>query len=282
MAARGTPVSGVIALDAAVVAALMQVTGPVTALGRTVTADRAEKFFLTDIYEDYPDNTQRDRVTLALVDKVINAFLTAPWDPQSLVDALRVPVEQGRLRVWSVVSSEQSWLASTTLGGELPTEYGPTVAVAFNNSAGNKMDAFVETGIDYAPGRCSVGSTQSSGLQVTLRNLAPDPLRNESGYFTNRGSPGGPEGSTSLLVHMYLPRDAEVTGATLDGAVVEWYGGEERNHPVAWLKVEIDRGQERVIELQFDEPTVVDPQPVLIVQPMAIPTAASVTSRGVC
>ena len=95
------------------------------------------------------------------------------------------------------------------------------------------MDAFVETPIDYTPGAARRRRRRPSRLRVTLRNAAPDPLPNASGYYGRLDDPGAPEGSTSLLVHMYLPRDAEVTTATLDGEAVEWYGGDERNHPVA-------------------------------------------------
>ena len=82
--------------------------------------------------------------------------------------------------------------------------------------------------------------------------------RTPAGTTAGSTSPTRPPLSTSLLVHAYLPRDAEVTSATLDGEPVEWYGADERNHPVAFVKVDLERGQERVLEYAFDEPTTVE------------------------
>jgi hypothetical protein len=282
MAARDTPVSGVIALDPAVVAGMLAVTGPVTAMGETVTSDNVESFFLVDVYARYPDSAQRDAVSMAIVGAVLQAFLTTTWDPQTLTDAFREPAEQGRLRVWSAAPDEQDWLASTGLGGVLPTDFGPTVAVALNNSAGNKLDAFVDSSIEYAPGLCSPGRMQPSTLRIVLRNGVPADLSNASGYYGRLDVVDGAPLSTSLLVHTYLPVDAEVTSATLDGEPVIWFGGRERNHPVSWVQIDLERGQERVLEYGFGEPTTVNPQPRVIVQPMARDTVVNVVPDPSC
>ena len=282
MAERGTPVSGVIALDPAVVAALMAVTGPVTAMGQTITAENVEKFFLTDIYSLYPEDPERDAVTLALVGAVINAFLAAPIEPLALVDSLREPVEEGRLRVWSAEAEEQAWFEEMAVGGVIPSSPGPVVAVAFNNSAGSKMDAFMESAVTYEPGTCAPGDVGESRLRVFLRNGAPAELPVETQYYGRMDDETAPEGSTSLLVHLYLPVDAEVTSATLDGAPMEWYGGEERGHPVAWFTVPLNRDEQREISFSSRSPSWPGVEPRLIVQPMAIDTVAAVAPDPFC
>ena len=282
MAARGTPVTGVIALDPAVVAALMTVTGPVTARGQTITAENVEQFFLRDIYSLYAEDAERDAVTMALVGSVISAFLSAPLEPVALADALRAPVAEGRLRVWSGDADEQAWFASMPVGGVIPSTPGPIVAVAFNNAAGSKMDAFVESAIAYEPGMCPSSAEQESRLSVFLRNGAPSDLPVETQYYGRMDDPAAPEGSTSLLVHVYLPLDAVVTSATLDGAPLEWLGGDEQGHPVAWFRVALDRDQQRSITFDFTEPTVPGVEPRVIVQPMAIGTETSVSPDPTC
>jgi hypothetical protein len=75
MNARGTPVTGVIAVDPSAVAALLTVTGPITAEGVTITAENVEQYFTVDIYSQIPDDVERDRVSMALVQAVFTEFL---------------------------------------------------------------------------------------------------------------------------------------------------------------------------------------------------------------
>ena len=201
----GTPVDGVIAVDPAAVAAMLQVTGPVTAAGKTITADDVERFFTVDVYSEYPDSTERDDVSMALVRAVVESFLTASWEPTQLADALRLPVEESRLLVWSEDEAEQEWLVGTPVGGSVPDQPGSVIAVAFNNTAENKMDAFLSTAVDYAPGRCPTASVQTSSLSVSMANDPPVALPSEGGNYGFVGRPDAPVGSTELLVMIYAP-----------------------------------------------------------------------------
>ena len=280
MRARGTPVDGVIAIDPAVVAALMAVTGPVTAEGRTITADDVEQFFVRDVYAQYPDAAERDVVSMALVNAVVTGFMGSSWDPQTLVDSLREPVEQGRVRVWSSVPAEQEWLAASPVGGVLPDTSGPVVAVTFNDAAASKTDAFVETGIDYAPGQCPTSATQHSSLRVTVRNAAPAGL--PAAEYGRNDDPSAPAGSTNLLVHLYLPVGSGDEVATLDGKPIDLFPEEARNRLAWWAYLPIERGRERVLDMTFTEPTVAGAVPRVIAQPMAIDTVVSIAPDKAC
>ena len=276
MAARGKPVDGVLAVDPRTVAAMLEVTGPVTAGGQTLTAENAERFFTIDSYATIPDQTERDRVTIELVGAVLQAFLSASWDPVLLADALTEPIAQGRMRVWSADSAEQEWLVTTPVGGAVPNGKGSVVAVAFNNAAGNKMDAFVATAVDYQPGRCATSPTQQSELAITLRNDAPLDLPLESGNYSRADDPAAPEGSTKLLMHVYAPVDAIFGSATMDGQPLELFLGEEQGRPVWWTYVTLDRGQERAVVIDFEEPTVLGVEPTVLPQAMVIDEVVSV------
>ena len=281
MAARGEPVDGVIAVDPRTVAAIMTMTGPVTAEGQTISAENVERFFTVDSYALYPDMTRRAEVSIALVGAVMESFVTGTWDPVTLADALLEPIAGGRVRVWSADPAEEEWLVSTPVGGSVPNTVGPVVAVAFNNAAGNKMDAFVSSGVDYRPGRCPTALVQRSTLGVTLRNDAPVTLPDQ-GDYGRADDPLAPEGSTRMLVHVYAPVDATFMSATLNGSPVDMYVGHERNRPVWWTSLTLNRGEEKELDLRFDEPDVPEVEPMVLPQGMVIDEKISVTPDASC
>jgi hypothetical protein len=249
-------------------------------MGKTITAGDAAQFFTIDVYAEYPDSQKRDEVSMALVEATLDALLTVDWDPIALVDALRAPIEQERLMVWSAEADEQSWLEQTVLGGVLPDRAGSVIAVAFNNSAQNKTDAFVTASVDYRPGRCATASPQKSSLRVTLRNDAPADLPDDNyGYFVDRSAPPG---TTRMLVHVYAPVDANYQSSRVDGLDTPLFLGAERNRPVWWTYLELPRDSERVLDVTFEEPTVLGAEPRVIAQPMAIPEVIEVRPNRTC
>lgn len=287
MKARGVDVDGVVAIDPAVVAAIMRATGPVDVDGRTLTADDVERFFLVDVYAEYPDPAERDRVSMAIVGAVLQRVLDGGLDLANLADSLRAPVDAGRVRAWSADSAEEEWLATTGVGGVLPQEGGPVVAVTFNNSAGNKMDAFVATTVDYEAGRCSTASMQQSLLRVTLRNDSPaylpgadDDIADDN--YAWRENARAPRGSTSMLVHLYPPVGSEDETATLDGQPLQMYPDVAGERLAWWAVVPLDRGKTRTIELSFREPSVLGVAPRVVTQPMAIPTVVTTSVVDGC
>jgi hypothetical protein len=265
-----------------VVAAIMRATGPVTVGDRTVTADDVERFFLVDVYREYPDPVERDEVSMQIVGSVLSSVLGSSPNLQVLADSLSGPLSEGRVRVWSADPVEEEWLAGTAVGGVLPNDPGPVAAITFNNSAGNKMDAFVATAVGYTAGTCPTAARASSSLRVALRNDAPVDLALASGYYSRADKPRAPEGSTSMLVHLYLPVESYDEVATIDGEPADMYPEIVGDRLAWWVVVDIERGQERVIEMTFTEPVVGGVEPRAIVQPMAIPTQVTVTANPAC
>ncbi len=282
MDVRGQPVDGVIAVDPRAVAAILAVTGPVTVDDQTVTADNAESFFTVDVYDVFPDSNVRDPFVLKLVGEILQRFLSTAWNPVALADALSGPVSDGRVRVWSADPDEEAWLSTTAVGGGVPNIPGSVVAVAFDNAAGNKMDAFVATGVDYKPGRCPTSDIQQSSMSVSLRNDAPQDLPLESGNYGRADDPSAPAGSTKMLVYVYAPVGATFGQATIDGVPFEMFSGTERNRPVWWNYVTIDRGQERVIDISFAEPSVLDVAPAVIPQAMVKDEVVTIEPETAC
>lgn len=277
MAARGTPVEGVIALDAQVVAALLAGTGPIEAGGVRLTRDNAVDFFTRDIYAKVPDVQAKDDLTVLLLQATLERVLTQPLDLPALVSAAIDPVSDGRLRVWSADPVTQDWLLSTPLGGALPGEPGPYVGVALNNAAGSKLDTYVQMQARYRVGTCPGLPEQRSTLEVQLTNNAPEGLPDYVDLRLDR--PDAPRGSTSLLVHIYGPQGAGVRWAREDGQGVSFTSTVERGHPVWGFDVELERGQSTLLRLALAEPSVAGVQPRLDLPPLAEPPRGKVTLR---
>lgn len=278
----GVDVDGVIAVDPATVAAILKVAGPVTVDGREFTADNVAKFFTVDVYREFPDPVVRDQVSMKIVTAALTAVLTQPLDLLDLADAMRGPVEEERVRAWSSVSGEEEWLETTPIGGSVSEEPGPNVTVAFSNSAANKMDAFVSTAVTYRPGTCPTTDKQTSTVDVTVRNDAPTDLPLETDNYSRHDNPDAPEGSTSLVPYIYAPPGAGYVSATIDGEPVELFGKLERNRPVWFAYLELDRGQEKTISVTFTEPTVSGIDPSITKSGMVNTTETQVLPDPAC
>ena len=269
MAARDTPVDGVIALDARVVSGLLAGTGPIEESGARLTRDNAEAFFTRDIYAKVPDVEAKDTLTVRLLQAVLDRSLSGQIDAFALLGALIDPVEQGRLRVWVDDPQVEKWLLTTPFSGALPDEPGPYVGIALNNAAGSKMDAYLDLDVRYRYPTCPTVPAEPNGestLDVILGNTAPVDLPD---YVSIRlDQPDAPTGSTSLLVHVYGPQGASLQRATLDGHGESFTSTEEGGHPVWGFYVELDRGQERRLRLTFSEPVVEGASPVVDLPPL--------------
>lgn len=282
MRTRGLPVSGVLAIDPAVVAGMLKATGSISASAETLTSENAEQFFTQDVYRKYPDSEERDDVSMALVNAVVDSLLTKAWNPLDMADALQAPLEQGHVRIWSQNPKEQAWLETTSLGGSVPNTPGPIVAIAENNSAPSKMDAFVKTGITYDVGSCPTNAQARSKVTIKVRNDAPAGLPQEGGNYGRTDVAGSPEGSTSMVLYIYAPVGAGYVSSTLDGKTYGLYRGHERGREVWYLNLPIDRGQEREVAVAFNEPTVDGVTPRVLTQPMINRPDVQITTNGGC
>lgn len=164
----------------------------------------------------------------------------------------------------------------------MPETPGPVLAVAFNNTAGNKIDTFVETEITYQPGRCLTTTNQRSSVQVVVRNEAPVDLPLDGGNYGRQDIENPDAGSTSQAIYIYAPVGANYLSSTIDGQEASLFLGQERSRQVWFENISIDRGQERTITVQFEEPTVLGIEPEVLGQSMVIPQVITVNPNDSC
>jgi hypothetical protein len=166
--------------------------------------------------------------------------------------------------VYSAHAAEESRLALLPVSGVVDDSPGPYAALVLDNSAGNKLDYYVDRGLVYAPGCSSSGSgTLDSTVTVTLTDRAPThglpeyvAYRLDRGPATTAAGRGG-DGSTRETVLVYLSVGAHVTSATLDGAplgVTPGRDGAGNGRPVAAFSVELAPGHPGSVVLHVREP----------------------------
>lgn len=271
---RGTPVDDVLAIDAHVVAALLAGTGPVTAAGETIDTANAERFFNEDVYARYPDVAEKDAVVVKLMTELLDRVTSGDFDLPAAARAVIRASDQGRLLVWSSDEQVQPRLESRQVGGVVPEESQPWVATALNNSAANKLDAFVASSVEYQAASCGTGR---STVTVTMTNNAPDPATApDSETFADSIYPPSARGDTRMWTAIYGPVGAEFHSVRINGKREFVSQGTERGHPVWRWNVEIPRGETAVVTLTFDEPAS-PTAPQAPPQAMAVPQEVAVS-----
>lgn len=214
----GTPVDGVIAVDAVMTRHLLAATGPLTFGPFTVDEHTVVDFLLSGIYAAVPDPAQQDEVFAQAATALFGAALSNA-QPRQLLDALVTSAQENRIRIWSAHAEEEDVLGASTLGGGLPVdgEGQETVGVLLNDTTGGKMDFYTDAAITTAVGVCD-GETTTQ-VRVTWTNNAPaDAATALPPYVTASGWYGVPPGSVRTLIAIYGPEGATPSHIDRDGA----------------------------------------------------------------
>lgn len=212
----GTPIDGVIAVDAVMTKHLLEATGPLAFGPFTVDKDTVVRLLLSEIYAAVPDPAAQDQIFAQAAGAMFGAAVSGS-DPQDLVAALAASANEDRIRIWSAHEDEEEMLASTSLGGALPDDGTEThVGVLLNDTTGGKMDFYADASISTAIGTCDGKPTTQ--VRVTWTNDAPaDAATALPPYVTADGMFGVPAGSTRTLVTVYGPEGATPSHIDRDG-----------------------------------------------------------------
>lgn len=246
----GSRVQGVVVLDAAGVAALLSIVGPVSVPSwpAPITSANAVSILLHDEYERLSDAAR-----VAFLGQVAAAV----W--QRLASA-KLGSLSGAARVLSTAVSEKHLLFSSTdpaterllkrLGaaGVLSRPAGDDfLGVLDDNAGGNKLDYYLRRSISYAVNLGGDGSLAATA-RITLRNLAP--AHGEIPYVGGSvADPSAPLDTNETIVSLYTPW--AFTAATLDGAPVPLSSEREDGLDVYSTPVTLPPGASATIEVHL-------------------------------
>jgi hypothetical protein len=217
--AGGGPIDGVLALDPYGLANLIALTGPieVPGLGELTSANAASEL-IAGQYATFAPN-QQTQVHDYLQDALRIEFhqLTSGSlpGPRALSEALDPAVRQGRIQFWSFDKSDQPVLRRLGLAGAFPAAGGHDVlAVTTQNSANNKIDAYLQRSISDAVTYDPENGAVASRVTITLHNEASAQGLPSEVIGSYKGS-GLPPGTNKTWFTLYSPlglRAASVNG----------------------------------------------------------------------
>ncbi|MFC4531704.1 DUF4012 domain-containing protein [Sphaerisporangium dianthi] len=278
----GRRLDGAIAIDPVGLSYILGLIGPVTLPGgEKVTASNVVDLTERAAYARYPDPRERKRFLISIARAVGEALPGSFAEPAQMLPVIKPMVEDRRIQIWSRHDAEQRRLSSTALGGVLPRRPGPYAALVVNNSAGGKLDYYLNRSLDYELGPCR-GGRRATSVRIRLTNDVPAVTL--PSYVTDRldGMPHpGPPGSNLLWVSLYAGVGAELKAASVDGAAASVTTDVERSHPVYSTLLELGPRTSKTLRFDLVEPASAEP-PLTPVQPLARPqrTRVAATSTG--
>lgn len=283
---QGVSPEYVLALDPFAVASILNVTGPITSRGVTLDSDSAGDYLTSTIYQSFPDPAEKDKVLLAFMEALFDSLQESAPSPVALGRALLEPIQKGQLVLWSSDPELQRSIEAAEVGGVVPAG-GSTITVAINNTAGGKMDAFLDSSLRYTLSDSCLADLEGVGrpgevvgqVELNLRLNVPDGM---PPYVVQRLDGPGPYGSSSVSVHVYGPEGAVLTGFTIDGKPTATVMGVEREHPVWGASVELPPKSLVKVQATFavDGDGVDDLR--VMAQPMVRPTEVETRDQRAC
>jgi hypothetical protein len=247
-AVDGAGVDGVLILDAAGLAALLEITGPITVPGvdGRLDADNLEQFLLVDQYSFDEEQREQilDAITTATIANVLDRELPPP---QQIAPTLAPAAQNGHITGWAAREEEQELFELIGMDARLPSIQRPGsdgLAVVTQNSSGNKIDSFLRRTIEYHPVIDESTGDATARLRVELTNNAPT-----SGLpdYVIGNIVGAPPGTSRMLLDVYTKLG--VDQVFLDGQSVDASTDvDELGYHMTQRQFEIPAGESIVVE----------------------------------
>jgi hypothetical protein len=256
----GMNVDGVIGIDPVALSYLLGAVGSVTMPdGEVITKDNVVELTESTAYFRFPtDRTARQEYLQSIASEVVTKMTGPVESPRALLDALGKAVGERRIAVWSSSPTDQALLEETPLAHVVPDDSAPYAEVVINNLGGNKLDYYLQRGIEYAADGCG-GDTRMSTVTVRLKSAVP----NEPLPDFVAGSPGlaagfpisVSSGTMVTSVRLVATKGASLISALANGQRVPAIPGTERGHPTFEVQVAIPPGKSGELSFRLSEPT---------------------------
>jgi hypothetical protein len=172
------PVEGVLGIDPLGLAALVELTGPITVPGwpEALGPDELAEVLLFEQYDTFTDDAALDAFQTEVLEAVVGALTTDSLpSASSLVATLAPAVAGGHLRLFSTVEDEQGLFDRIGVDGALGAPAGADYfQLVSQNGSESKIDHFLRRAVDYSVEVDPVTGGATATATVTLTNLAPD------------------------------------------------------------------------------------------------------------
>lgn len=251
----GESLDGVIAIDPIALSSILKVIGPVTmADGQVITSANVVEQTLSLAYQRFAaDNTARKGYLVDIAKLVLQRLVQGGYSKIELARQLSTPAHEGRTLFYSTHGDEEKIIEPSIIGGALSEAPNDEFRVVVENTAGNKMDYYLDRNVKIKSLACS--PQRNTQISVTLTNSV-DPKAVLPTYVMGRldlKKPQGVGNSHGVTLFIYGPPNSKIASARFAnrdiGAGVE---GVERKRPVLITKFDLKPRQPQTLVVEFD------------------------------
>jgi len=256
--ASGLPVNGVIQIDPAGLAAVLEGVGPVLVpeLGQ-VDETNVVALTMHEAYVRFPGVEERSDVLGDVAEAAFNRLVDGEIPSlRTLATRLAEAVDRRHVMLHSASPTVQREAAAFGADGSLPdVDDGDDVfALSVQNLAGNKLDYFLESSLELS-GEIAGGEVGTIDARVTLTNQAP-PGVTEPRYIYGPAIPGQspPPGTIRSLVTLYVPLGTTLVDASEDRPIEPVTSGTEAGRPYVTFTLDLPASESRSVSLELRLP----------------------------
>jgi Protein of unknown function (DUF4012) len=242
----GQSVDGVLFVDARGMAALMpQGASVTTRAGRSLSAQQIPPFLYSGAYASASSVGARRDQTVEIGKAVFRRVIGGGLATVSALGRAASSVAGGHIKMVSLRPDEERTLDELGVSGEMQTSAADVAFVAVQNFGGDKLDFWAKRKVRHG---CDITSTQAEcETRTTLTNIAPKGLPR---FVYQRE----PYALMRSFVETYVPRDASVTGATLDGRPARVVQGNEDATTSVGVFVKVPRTKSTTVTVSYRLP----------------------------
>ena len=244
----GETLDGVIYIDSAGVAALLELTGPVSVgePGRRLSADTADDFLLRELYNVFPEAADRDPFVEDALVAVFDALAERSLPgPEQLGEVLGPAAARDHLAVYSFDDTAAEFLRRVDIDGALPpVDGGDFLSLRWDNVGPNKADPYLERAITYEVDYDPATGQVEAVARIELDNGAPPTGLPSIVIGNNFGRPPG-----TNLAQLALHSPLGIVSATVDGEPATTSTNEEYGRFVHGVYVEVPSRRRVVVEI---------------------------------
>jgi hypothetical protein len=265
----------VVSVDPLVMAAVLRATGPVETANGALSSDDVVDRLLVDPYLALSPEEQSVRFADAAT--AVFTALVERADPLALAAALRGPIDEGRVSVWSADASEQALIERTPLAGPLARQQQAgdgAFAVYFNDATGGKLTPYLQVGLGIASESCRADGRREVVVSVDLGSaLPPDAGATLPVSVTGGGIWGAAVGDIAPTVTVVAPPGWFLGGVRLDGELVSAVAVTDDGQPAVTRRTDLAPGRHRILSYRFVAPGDDPVEPVLLHTPLLVAPA---------
>ena len=248
----GENLDGAIALDPFVLQDILSFVGPVTVGEQVISDSNVITLTLSTTYKDFEnDNMGRKEFLVSIIKAVIQKSLAQDVNKLDLAWSMRNSLLSHRVLFFSARPQEQKQIELSPISGALTMNKSNEYRLVLQNTAGNKMDYYIQRSVRLIADSCSLRQTK---IEVAITNTALPDLYLPDIYYgrQDRANKDNPDNSTSVTAMIYGPIGADVLFSMEEpSGKSAGFLKRERSRAVVVIPTELAAGQTKRYEVIF-------------------------------